>query len=347
MASSTRTPEWDDEVCLSEPLSGQDEVCFEIHDGYTKSAHAPYEPILLHSGCSALLASQTHDQGEQSIDLDNGATLFFRNRGGASSAAQLHQVSPPVEAVSPCTSPWCQRCDELLADVQSPLYDMFGKIPNVLRGPEGESCWQEWDDPTGTRYWQAVADATNCDLNWFEGALRDLDFPDDRPEFTHEEAPALLGFDEDIFTYCSAKVRVPPTFFSQKDLAERCVEGDENILRIIRSAWPWTMCQNLAWEVCALRGLLPGQGGRRVHFATAPKELDPLMWEHPTDWPCGDTGCGEGQYATSAVFFAEVCVMRKLCRNSDAIFKLEVGQTFECDLSSDALGELRRLLQTS
>jgi hypothetical protein len=125
------------------------------------------------------------------------------------------------------------------------------------------------------------------------------------------------------------------------------IKANENVLRIIRSEWPWDMCQNLAWELCALRGKLPGQGGRRVHFATAPKDLDVDVWDHPTDWPCGVGGCGKSQFAASAVFFAEVCLMRKLCRNGNIIFTLGVGEIFECDVSEDALHDLVRSLQAS
>lgn len=42
------------------------------------------------------------------------------------------------------------------------------------------------------------------------------------------------------------------------------------------------MCQNLAWQLCAAKGLLPGQGGKLLHFATAPKDLDIAEWEHPS-----------------------------------------------------------------
>ena len=42
------------------------------------------------------------------------------------------------------------------------------------------------------------------------------------------------------------------------------------------------MCQNLVWQLCAAKGLLPGQGGKLLHFATAPKDLDASEWEHPS-----------------------------------------------------------------
>ena len=33
------------------------------------------------------------------------------------------------------------------------------------------------------------------------------------------------------------------------------------------------MCQNLAWQLCAAKGMLPGQDGAHIHFAQSPREL--------------------------------------------------------------------------
>ena len=56
-----------------------------------------------------------------------------------------------------------------------------------------------------------------------------------------------------------------------------------------------------------------------------------------------DADCGNG-YAVSDVYYTEVCVMSHICRNRDALFKLRVGELFECDFDEAAFLGLRNIL---
>ena len=45
------------------------------------------------------------------------------------------------------------------------------------------------------------------------------------------------------------------------------------------------------------------------------------------------------------VFFAEACIVDRLCRNGEGIFDLKAGEMFECDLDRDAYHEMADLFQ--
>jgi hypothetical protein len=100
----------------------------------------------------------------------------------------------------------------------------------------------------------------------------------------------------------------------------------------------------LVWLSCATRGRLPGQRGRELHFASAPRDLD---WAGYED--AGRTGSWWMEphwqtFAVSDVFFAEVAMLNLLCANSQDLFGVGVGDTFTCDVDPEGLPELRRLL---
>ena len=217
----TRSPSWDDEICLDAPSSKRDDVCFEIRDADHRAAESPFMPVLLHAGCTQLLARNAQDRGERELALTNGATLRFLNRGGARTTWESPQTSPPP--MPPCNdaAPFCHRCDEMLADLASPLYDMFAKGAYVRKGLTNEGCWQKWDDPVGTSYFSQLSGDVFCNRNWFEGAFEDVDHASDRPDFSDAEAPALLGFDDTIYTFCSRKLGESPDRYSEGALAGR------------------------------------------------------------------------------------------------------------------------------
>ena len=76
---------------------------------------------------------------------------------------------------------------------------------------------------------------------------------------------------------------------------------------------------------------------RARHFSIAPKDLSMNTFEHPPKLV--------GDYAISDVYFIEVCVISHVCRNRAELFKLEVGQLFECDFDDRAYLELHSLLR--
>ena len=74
------------------------------------------------------------------------------------------------------------------------------------------------------------------------------------------------------------------------------------------------------WQVCAAKGLVPGQGGVGMRFSYAPKKLevygkakslgDCRGWK-PDYMPAG---CPDG-YAKDDVFYMEVCLFNQICSN--------------------------------
>ena len=119
---------------------------------------------------------------------------------------------------------------------------------------------------------------------WFEGDLN----------------PALLGFDEDIKQYCRRKGG--GTFcnvWSQPGSCASCDAAGFSILNMFGHI-PYNSCRNCArtapsmslksmhtfatyrapsdsaveWQMCAIRGRLPGQGDLRLRFAQPPSELN-------------------------------------------------------------------------
>lgn len=185
----------------------------------------------------------------------------------------------------------------------------------------------------GQQWFDSLLEGSYCDRNWMQGSHV---APNawDRPGFD-APAPALLGFDETILGYCSHLVGLD---FDGGDLntelAERCVWANKNVLRLLDPQVPWDMCQNLEWQMCAIHGRLPGQDGMKVSFATAPKDLELVWWTdpagtHPTYKPF------QNGYELGDVFFAEMAVTFTLCKNRAALFRLEVGETYNCDFDLD------------
>ena len=201
-----------------------------------------------------------------------------------------------------------------------------------------KEAWQGgcWDGLGGREWLNRAFEGTWCDRNWMSGSAAPM--RDDRPWFS-APAPALLGFDETILGYCSHLVGLD---FDGGDLntelAERCVRANKNVLRLLSGGRPWDMCQNIEWQMCALNGKLPGQDGRKVSFASAPKDVQLQWWTDPSTHPTY-TPRWDG-YSLGDVFFAELCVTYALCRNRARLFELEVGETMECDLDHEGFGHL-------
>jgi hypothetical protein len=219
-------------------------------------------------------------------------------------------------------------------------------MPFVRRRQGQPHCW----DQQRAEYFDSLLTTEQCEVNWLEGAMGG---EHDRPQFNAPEAPALFGFDNTIWDYCT---QVSPQASMEnddwnKELARRCVAANLNILRILvfcpncfGSRVGWNLCRNLEFVVCSARGLLPGQGASRsIKFALAPQGLDIRDMENP--------GRLRGQwwqephavhYAVSDVYFAEVCILSELCRNSEEIFHVGRGERFVCDFQE---GRYRALVQ--
>jgi hypothetical protein len=212
-------------------------------------------------------------------------------------------------------------------------------------------CWARPEE--GADFFSSVGRGGGCDVNWFEGAKGDLGLRQSRPSFDRP-APAVLGFDEDLYRFCSAALGKQEWYDSRgtsdfnDELAHRCADADVNILRILstRSGAGWSMCQNLRWQLCAVHGHLPGQqGDRTLRFARAPSVLRQSEWDYPTSYPCDHPGGCDGAYAVGDVFFAEACMLQRVCDNARAVWEAAEGKAVVCDLNQDALDDLARELR--
>jgi len=143
-------------------------------------------------------------------------------------------------------------------------------------------------------------------------------------------APALLGFDESIDNVCYGAG-------GQGSHAEACVHTNNNILSLYDGSY--NTCRNLEWQVCAARGMLPGQKGRKIKFGHRPDE----MWT-PHIGSCTGyhpAGCYEQGYASSDIFYLEICMYTMMCKNRDKLFKLQVGEEWECDMDKEGFHQLQ------
>lgn len=225
------------------------------------------------------------------------------------------------------------------------FYSMWGRAYERRHEHSHTGCF-DWQGVTADAFFQRAFDGATCDRNWLEGAIGGAA---DRP--FKPDSPALLGFDETINEECSRLLGVEP--WDNADLngkiAHRCRDARRNVLRLLTGGW--TMCQNLEWQLCALTGRLPGQGARPLlAFATAPRELQLQWWEepstHPT-FPCvPGRACDPSGFTVGDVFFAEVAVAYTVCANRDALFELNAGELFECELDARAYRELAEQIRT-
>ena len=237
-------------------------------------------------------------------------------------------------------------CDVVL-DSGSKFWHMWGTVAWQKTYAHEKKCWGKAED--AKMFFAEVAAGTRCDSNWYEGAEGTLGDQYARPEFL-TPAPALFGFDEALFAYCSKAVGGSEWFNGPGNfnnvLAHKCVQANQNILRLLSARAPWSMCQNLRWTMCAISGLLPGQPAQKqIHFATAPNALTLTQWYEPDSWPCVDGSCPEGKFAVGDVFFVEVCLISRLCRNGADLFSLAVGETMVCDFDPLGFDRLATQLQ--
>ena len=244
----------------------------------------------------------------------------------------------------------------MLRNTHHNFWTMWGERGYVRRQPGESGCWGEADD--AEEYFARIGSGAQCDVNWFEGC-HDLEDPDARAWFS-KEAPALLGSEESIYAFCNGAGRQLEPRHARADasgireaalnetahrrelrgdISGNCIASNKNVLRLLSHNKPWNMCQNLEWLMCAANGSLPGQGSRRMHFADAPKSLDTHndFWEGE-EWV--------QRYAVGDVYYLEVCMLSQLCKNSNELFSVKVGEYFECDLDRGRFEELQAILTT-
>lgn len=182
--------------------------------------------------------------------------------------------SPPAPELPPPQPPplgvqlTSRSCSIMLGDPHRLFFSMWAPVANgwVGRGHADETCFGQGADSKS--FFDRTAAGSQCNRNWLEG--------------THEwpsyasDAPALLGFGgASMMEFCLKSIGEQPKHLwwaNSPDIANACVRAQKNILRLKSG---WTMCLNLQWQVCAAKGLLPGQGetSREIHFSPAPKTL--------------------------------------------------------------------------
>lgn len=246
-------------------------------------------------------------------------------------------------------------CEALWKDPNSRFHDLWAAEGWRVRNGDGDTaCWGR----DGPKYFDDAWWGRSCDRNWYTGTpgsqLGDVNRngpidPRVEPHFTDGLAPALLGFDETIDAYCAARG-------SGDQHSEVCVRANVNILSLYGDRIPYNTCRNIEWQICAAKGMLPGQGGEwkeglegrirekaSIRFAYAPKDLRPLDGDRPLGH-CGGfmpMGCGRRGYASSDIYYMEVCVLDTFCSNRESLWELDVGEDWHCDLEWEGYVQFR------
>lgn len=193
------------------------------------------------------------------------------------------------------------------------------------------ACWdfrRDCNKPTAacrqakTQFFVDVEEGRQClRQDWYEGSTYA------HGKFAFFEAPALLGFDDDIHRYCNNK----------------CDDRNVNILNLFGTRVRYNSCRNFEWQACAAQGKLRGQGGNKIRFATAPKDL---TWER--FGVCGgwtDRACDSfSAFANDDIYYLEICLFSQVCRNREEIFTIEAGQDYRCQFDRERFRDLRDLL---
>jgi len=241
----------------------------------------------------------------------------------------------------------------MLTDPTHVFHRMWGKWA-YSTGVGQTQCWEvmrdNFDQPRDpSDFWEALVTGSQFDMNWQEGHGSWLGDINSRANYD-DDAPGLLGFDQNIDWYCEVHSNVGG------DRAFKCIDANVNILGLYGMRVPYNLCRNLEWQACAAQGKLPGQRTATVRFSLAPKLLDtemgyPGAW-HPLSRCSGFTTDGypkcraEGGAATDDIYYMEVCVFSQICENGDQLFEVEEGQDFHCQMSESGVQRLRSMLTT-
>ena len=299
-------------------------------EGAAKAAATAAGAITTETARAAAAASAAASASARAAtEADRAATEAAR--ATAAAATNTAAAAPTVESVAPgapSSSAWSEW-DALLEDDTAKLWAMWGQAFRLNRG--GGNCW-DWQSGGASRFFDDTLEGRTCNKNWLEGAYGGRH---DRP--FQKPSQALLGFDESIVELCSKILGVEPWTDNQDlngKLADRCQRAKRNVLRLMTGSW--SMCQNLEWQLCALQGKLPGQGGTAIAFATRPRDVELEWWANPSThptYPCQQNGwCDPGAFTVGDVFFAEIVVAYKICSNGARLLELEIDEPFHCQL---------------
>ena len=130
--------------------------------------------------------------------------------------------------------------------------------------------------------------------------------------------------------------------------AHVCRRANLNILNLLAQRVPYNLCRNLEWQVCAARGLLPGQGGAKIRLSFPPARLDPegerplgqcRGW-HPDRLPAG----GLYGFTNDDIYYLEVCLYNHMCTNGRELFRMGADDDFVCRFSPTRFAALQVIL---
>jgi len=335
-------------LCLQEHTKWiQEPLCFELNVEHTidpaasrpVSACSSHPPILWADGLSEFRL----DIGPHQLS----ATIVSLYPPSPPQAP--HPPFPPPRPPSPRprspppvgTQLSSRTCDALFASPDSLFHRMWAVEARKQNKPGERTCWDVardvWSQPQpSSTFFHDIEAGTYCDTDWYAESQRN------RGHFRGPEAPALLGLDSFIVRYCGG--------------TGDCDNANANILQLrpLSHAWAngqveWNMCRNFEWQMCAARGRLHLQRSGKMIFAYEPNKLW-LDGSHgsPKFGSCSgyhQSRCRpQSDYANDDVYFLEVCIFNKICRNGDQLFHLSQYEPFFCDYSSESFSQLQSLL---
>ena len=127
-------------------------------------------------------------------------------------------------------------CQAYLSDPSHRFHQLWGMEGWVTRNRYQPACW----GGGGTRFFDDAWWGRSCQRNWYTGNRGPLGHAEfgpthsaSQPHFTGP-APALLGFDEAIDSFCTGG----------GNHAESCVRSNLNILSLYGRAIPYNLCRN-------------------------------------------------------------------------------------------------------
>ena len=289
--------------------------------------------------------------------------------------------APPTPLHSPRPPPLrgldAATCEALFTQEHGSFRMMWNQVGwRTLRHREGGPCWG--DDGASSKFWDEAIKGTHCGEDWYQGSIG-------TPSRYEHDSPGLLGFDNSIDWFCGelARGRHPGIDPGQRrlddvagddhrsdrgesnvssgsatrrrrlDSARLCAQNSINILMLFAqnvhgTGDGYNSCRNLEWQICAARGMLPGQQSPSVIFAEAPGSLD-VGGDRPLG-VCGGyhpQGCGRQSYSNDDIYFLEVCVYAMICDNSAELFEMKVGWRFHCQINEDGFRRMQRYLTST
>jgi len=221
-------------------------------------------------------------------------------------------------------------CERLLKQESHLFLRMWGVGSRMQNHVGDDRCWDRdrahWIPQPADTYFDELLRGTHCQTtDWHENAPWG-----NQGNFRQDAAPALLGFDNSIHSFCPGG----------------CDQFGYNILQLFGSI-PYNICRNFEWQMCAAKGFLWKQASKRIVFAHAPKNVWMDGWP-PFDQCHGYTdtgGCDRWtEFANDDIYPLEVCLFSQVCKNHEELFSIEAGEAFECEMDVPGFRNLQSML---